>query len=276
MNVKRVCRALIGSCFLLTALKGYGQPFTVATVGDSFADSLFYAMRSRPDLAKASGVQLTRWSRPIIGLTRTDYFDYAGWMRDAPELGAADLCFVEIGSNDMQSIPAGKKQWIAYGSLKWKEAYAARTVEFARTLAGRRCGQVLWVLQPGFEKRDWMACHRELINEVQRDALQLERTHVLEIVTSDAAYGPDQTHFNRDYVLRLGPALFQLVDTSRQIAHMQCLGCHRNVNVSPEAAKIFPLQWWRKETAAAVWAPDRVGTQCQVAVVKRVNAKAYK
>ena len=45
----------------------------------------------------------------------------------------------------------------------------------AQTLADRRCGQVLWVLQPGFEKREAMACHRELINEVQGSALHQAR-----------------------------------------------------------------------------------------------------
>jgi hypothetical protein len=271
MNGKRVCKVL--ECFfVLACLPAHGQPFTVATVGDSFADSLYNAMRARPGLVQRSGVRLTRWSRPIVGLTRSDYFDYAGWLKDTPDIGAADLCFVEIGSNDMQSIPAGPKQWIAYGSPQWKAAYAARTMDLGQTL-GRRCGQVLWVLQPGFEKRNAMACHRELINEVQRDTLHLARTRVLEIETSEAAYGPDQTHFNRDYLLRLGPALFQLIDTSRQIAHRQCLSCHQNVDLSPPAADILPLRWWSKESAAAVWAPGHVGMQCRIAVVTRIKAR---
>ena len=52
------------------------------------------------------GVGLARWSRPIVGLTRTDYFDYAGWLRDTSELGPADLCLVEIGANDYAEHPA--------------------------------------------------------------------------------------------------------------------------------------------------------------------------
>ena len=204
------------------------QAVSVATVGDSFADSLYNAMRARPDLVERYGVQLTRWSRPIIGLTRTDYFDYTGWLRDSHELGSVDVCFVQIGSNDMQSISVSEKRWIAYGSPQWRDAYAGRTREMALTLTQRRCGLVIWVLQPGFEKRDAMACHRELINEVQREALRVDRTRVLEISTSEAAYGPDKTHFSRAYVLELGPALFHLVDTSRQIVHMGCLRCHRS------------------------------------------------
>src|SRR5215813_9367328 len=115
MGYEPACRALIG-CFLLTrATAAYGQPFTVATVGDSFADSLYNSMRSRPDLVQQRGVRLLRWSRPIIGLTRTDFFDYPAWLHDSPDLGKADLCFVEIGANDMQSLPAAAQQRIAYG-----------------------------------------------------------------------------------------------------------------------------------------------------------------
>ena len=251
-----------------------GRPcaaISVATVGDSFADSMYNAMRARPDLVRRYGVQLKRWSRPIIGLTRTDYFDYTRWLRDSSELGSVDVCIAQIGSNDMQSIPVSKKQWIAYGSPQWREAYGGRTREMALILTERRCGLLIWVLQPGFEKQDAMACHRELINEVQREALRLDRVRVLELATSEAAYGPDKTHFNRAYVLQLGPALFQLVDTSCQIIHRGCLACHRNVEGLPRESEIFPLRSWRWELAAAVWAPGRAGVQCRMAAARRVT-----
>jgi hypothetical protein len=239
-------------------------------VGDSFADSLYNAMRARPDLIKRYGVQLRRWSRPIVGLTRTDYFDYTKWLRDSTELGSADLCFVQIGSNDMQSIPMPEKRWIAYGSPQWRDTYTVRTQALALMLTERRCGLVIWVLQPGFEKRDAMACHRELINEVQREALRLDRTRVLEISTSEAAYGPDKTHFSRGYLLELGPALFHLADTSCQTVHMGCLACHRNVEGLTRDPEIFPLRAWRKDLALPVWAPERTGVQCRIAAPRRV------
>jgi lysophospholipase L1-like esterase len=267
-------RSVLTGCYLLLFwIVRPCQAISVATVGDSFADSLYNAMRARPDLVQRYGIQLTRWSRPIIGLTRTDYFDYIGWLRDSAGLGSVDVCFVLIGSNDMQSIPLSKKQWIAYGSPQWRDTYATRTREMASILTGRRCGQLLWVLQPGFEKRDAMACHRELINEVQREALRPGRTQVLAIATSEAAYGPDKTHFSRAYLLQLGPALFHLVDTSRQMTHMGCLSCHRTiVGMTPES-EIFPLRSWRSELAMPVWAPERVGVQCRVAVPRRVTVR---
>ena len=127
------------------------------------------------------------------------------------------------------------------------------------------------MLQPGFEKREAMACHRELINEVQGAAIPPVRTQVLEFLTSDAAYGPDKTHFNRNYVLQLGPSLFHLVDTSRQIVHMHCLACHQNADVLPRTAEISPLRWWRGEPAPRVWVADRVGVDCRIPVVRQAK-----
>ncbi len=264
------CKALMSCSLLLTWTPGPCQAVRVATVGDSFADSLYSAMRARPDSVQQYGVELIRWSRPIVGLTRTDYFDYTAWLRDSAALGTADVCFVQIGSNDMQSIPVSKNQWIAYGSPEWRYAYAARTREMALVLTESRCGMVIWVLQPGFEKRDAMACHRELINEVQREALRLDRTRVLELSTSAAAYGPDKTHFNRAYVLQLGPPLFQLVDTSRQILHTGCLSCHRNLEGLTREPDLSPLRPWRRELAVPVWAPERSGVECRIVAPKRI------
>jgi hypothetical protein len=257
--------ALMRCSLLLLSIGRPCQAVSVATVGDSFADAMYNAMRARPDLVQRYGVELTRWSRPIIGLTRIDYFDYTGWLRDSAGLGSVDVCLVQIGSNDMQSIPVSKGQWIAYGSPQWRETYAERTREMALILTQRRCRMLIWVLQPGFEKRSAMACHRELIDEVQGKALSPDRTRVLEIATSEAAYGPDNTHFNRAYVLQLGPALFHLVDTSRQIVHMGCLACHRNAEGLMPDPEILPLHSWRRELAAPVWAPERVGVQCRIA-----------
>ncbi len=269
-------KALIGCSLLLLWSGRPCQAISVATVGDSFADSLYNAIRARPELMKRYDMQLTRWSRPNIGLTRTDYFDYTKWLRESPELTSVDVCFVQIGSNDMQNIPVAKNQWIAYGSAQWRATYAGRTLEMARILTERRCGLLIWVLQPGFEMQDELACHRELINEVQREALRLDRTRVLEISTSEAAYGRDKTHFNRLYVLQLGLALFRLVDTSHQILHKGCMACHGMIEGLGWEPEISPLRSSRPELTLPVWVPDRVGVQCRIAVQRRVTFKRSK
>ncbi|HEX3748779.1 MAG TPA: hypothetical protein VHW09_32860 [Bryobacteraceae bacterium] len=261
------------SCsFLIFTAVGPVRAISVATVGDSFADSLYNALRARPDLLQRYGVHLARWSRPIVGLARTDYFDYVASLRESATL-PVDVCLVQIGSNDMQSIPSPQKQWIAYGSSPWREAYRDRTRELVKLLLDRRCGQLIWVLQPAFEKRSALACHRELIDEIQREAVGRDRTRILELSTSEADYGPDQTHFNRAYLLQLGPALFQAVDTSRQLVHMGCLACHRNLETLTMPPALLPLRTWRRELSADVWAPQRVGAQCRTPVVRRVVAR---
>ena len=74
---------------------------TVATVGDSLADAVYLGMKLQPGLLKQNDIHLMRWSRAKIGLTRTDYFDYATWLRENKELGRADFCVVQMGANDL-------------------------------------------------------------------------------------------------------------------------------------------------------------------------------
>jgi hypothetical protein len=264
---------LLGCLLLLATIPVMSQTFVVATVGDSFADSLYNSLRARPDWIERDHLKLLRWSRPIVGLTRTDVFDYAKWLRETRELGFADVCFVEIGANDMQSISINH-QWISYGSPEWKKTYAERTLQMAQTLIAQRCGRVLWVLQPGFEKRGELSCHRELINELQRETLRLDRTGLIEIVTSAEAYGSDQTHFNREFLLQLGAPLLQMVDTTRQFVRRQCNACHTSIGLV-STTEVFPLRWWKRSEPppVTVWKPDHTGARCQVAVVKRLPAK---
>jgi hypothetical protein len=181
----------------------------------------------------------------------------------------------QLSRNQVSRNQFSRNQWIAYGTPQWRDAYAARTRELALVLTERRCGQLLWLLQPGFEKQAALACHRELIDEVQRDALRLERVRVLEPETSEADYGPDKTHFNRAYLLQLGPALFHLVDTSGQILHMGCLACHRNIAGIARDSGILPLRAWQGESVLPVWAPERLGMQCRAAFV-RVRKVAHR
>ena len=260
------------SVLFLSVFEPACRAITVATVGDSFADAIYDGMHSRPDLLRKYGVQLKRWSRPIVGLTRTDYFDYTGWLGQARDLGTADLCFVQIGSNDMQSMPVSKGRWIAYSSEKWKQAYVSRAREMFRILQDQHCGQVAWVLQPGFEQRELMACHRELINRLQGEAVRLAGGRVLDILTNDKAYGPDRTHFNRTYVLQLGQALFRLVGASSQIIRGQCLSCH-SIRAPQEIAveaDIFPLRLSQATLIALAAAPE---LECPIAPVPAANPR---
>src|ERR1700683_4086263 len=113
---------------ILIALQARAE-VTVATVGDSLADAVYLGLKLQPDLLRKSGIKLVRWSRPKIGLTRTDYFDYTAWLRDTAALGSVDFCVVQLGANDLQSIAIedrnrdskhqNTQKWIAVGTEAW-------------------------------------------------------------------------------------------------------------------------------------------------------------
>jgi len=99
-------------------------------------------------------------------------------------------------------------------------------------------------LQPGFEQRQVLTCHRDLINHLQREGVRLSGGKPVEMITNDKVYGLDKTHFNRAYVLELGEAVFRLVETSDHIRAQHCLSCHRSITPQEMAPEpdIFPLR----------------------------------
>ncbi len=164
--------ALVVPCIGLlawSALLAQDNPTTVATIGDSFADAIYLAMKARPDLLKKHDIKLVRWSRPIIGLARTDYFDYSGWLSES---------------------------------------------------------------EPGFERLQRMAEKHQVINVLQSEALQPTGSMVFEVVTSKADYGADNTHFNRNYILKLGDAIFGLSAESKGLLQNRCFSCHKGFDAN--------------------------------------------
>jgi lysophospholipase L1-like esterase len=249
--VEQKARRGLAVLTLLLAGRAMAGTVTVATIGDSFADAIYLGMKSRPDLVQRDGIVLTRWSRPVIGIARSDYFDYPGWLRDS-NLGMADVCFVQIGTNDVQPIQVAGA-WVNFGTAPWKEEYGRRIRGVVETLRQSRCRQVLWVLQPGFELRAFLACNRGTINEVQGDALEGTGIWVFRMITGTEAYGADSTHFNRLYVLALGQAAFRLVELHKQLAARDCAVCHRSLPVLSAIAEreVYPLAFLGTERSAA-------------------------
>lgn len=221
----RLCTITVILFCLLAPLTG--AAITVATVGDSFADRIYLGLHLRPDLLKQQDIKVVRWSRPIIGLARDDYFDYPGWLHNNATLGMADFCVVQVGSNDMQAIPDGHKHWITYRSNRWQSMYKDRVRNMLGILKSEHCKEVIWVLQPGFESYPYMSRERTLINEMQSQALNGTGTRVLDLETTAEAYSPDKTHFNGPFTLKLGAAVLQAVASTKQAIDGGCSSCHR-------------------------------------------------
>lgn len=249
------------------------QAATVATVGDSLADAIYLGLKLQPDLLRQDGLQVMRWSRPKIGLTRLDYFDYTAFIRDTGSLGNADFCVVEMGANDLQSIdlsaipnaalskklagttepgaggkaefpqqlgsragpvPASQKKWVKVGTADWQKAYAERVRGLVETLKSGRCGKVVWLLQPAYQKNKFLGQYHEMMNAAQLAGVPAGAA-AFEIAAGDNDYSDDGVHPNKDFSFRLGRAVANLLASWQQpFAGSNCVACHSG------AAKLIP------------------------------------
>lgn len=222
--------ALAVLCMMLASpSRAQNYTTTVATIGDSFADAIFLAMKARPDVLKKDDIKVVRWSRPIIGLARSDYFDYPAWLNESKKV--ADVCVIQIGSNDMQVLHDDGK-YFQFGTDKWKDLYRGRVKSMADTLAERRCKQIVWILQPGFERQKGMAEKHEVINVLQSEALAPSGSMVFEVATSKECYGADNTHFNRTFILKLGDAILSVAASSKGLIQNHCFSCHNGFDAT--------------------------------------------
>ena len=219
---------------LLFALAPPAHSTTLATVGDSFADAFYFGLRARPELLKQNRIELIRWSRPSVGLARSDQFDYAGWLRDTADLGAADFCVVQIGTNDMQSIPGGAGKWLLFPSPAWQNAYTERVQSVTEILHSQRCRRVIWALQPSFEKSKFLSKNRGLINQLQSTGAG--GSVLVEVTPEPADYARDGIHFNGPFVLKLADATIAMVTTWRDRVPETCFACHTRIAVATRAA----------------------------------------
>ena len=240
----------MNAAWLGAALALLGGPearaaMTIATIGDSLADAIYLGLKLQPQLLKDNDIRLVRWSRARVGLTRTDYFDYSGWLSGKDRAESADFCVVEMGANDLQSIPVGKYKWAAVGSAEWRRIYTARVEAMLATLAPR-CRQVMWLLQPGYERNAFLNRHNAMINRAQFDGVK-SAAMAFEVVTSGADYQADGIHFNGPFSLKLAQSIVREFDSWRGFAQ-SCSGCHGAGNQAAWGVGHAPL---KKPAAAA-------------------------
>lgn len=210
---------------------------TVATIGDSLADAVYLGIKVQPDLMKQNGIHLIRWSRPSIGLTRVDLFDYAEWLR-TKDLGRVDFCIVELGANDLQSIAVGPRKWTSVGTERWQKLYQQRLEQMMVTLKTDRCGEVVWLLQPGYERNKYLSQYHQMINTVQFTGLQSSHTTAFEIIADPADYTPDGIHFNGPFALKLGQAVIKIIAFWKQY-EQSCSACHMAARYAEFAPREF-------------------------------------
>jgi hypothetical protein len=271
--------------FLLLLTVVPGRATTLATVGDSFADSFYYGLRARPDLLKQNEIDLIRWSRPSIGLSRNDQFDYAGWLRDSEDLGTADYCVVQVGTNDAQSIPDGPGKWVFFPTQAWQNAYVERVQKATEALRNHRCRRVIWALQPGFEKSKFLSKNRELINKLQSAGVGNDAV-VVDTAAESGDYGRDGIHFSGPYALKLADATLRIVITWRERVPESCFACHIRIAASSqlsgadmgilrmrETEVLRPASALVIESAARSVTPPRVVVKAAQKVARRAGPR---
>jgi lysophospholipase L1-like esterase len=234
-----------GIIFVLLLFATLARAVTVATVGDSLADAVYLGMKLQPDLLRKNGVHLVRWSRARIGLTRTDYFDYTEWLRASTDLGSVDYCVVQLGANDLQSISVGKNKWVFVGTQTWQKMYQERVKALVETLKLQRCANVIWLLQPAYEKNKYLRQYHGMINAVQFAGSNNGVAAAFELATTENDYSKDGIHFNKPYCLALARAVIDLFAPAKQLTG--CASCHATANFPFTAAPQSPPLVLRRE-----------------------------
>jgi hypothetical protein len=131
----------------------------VVVVGDSLAAGLgvYLEREFRPAL-----VRVSRQGRISTGLSRLDYFDWMGAMREIETGFRPDLVVVMVGDNDNQDLqtPGGDVE-VEIGSFEWPKAYEERVDEFTR-IAVDGGAHVAWVGLPIVDRKErWPVMQRQ-------------------------------------------------------------------------------------------------------------------
>lgn len=131
----------------------------VVVVGDSLAAGLgvYLEREFRPAL-----VRVSRQGRISTGLSRLDYFDWMGAMREIETGFRPDLVVVMVGDNDNQDLQTPGGDVVAeIGSFEWPKAYQERVDEFTR-IAVDGGAHVAWVGLPIVDRKErWPVMQRQ-------------------------------------------------------------------------------------------------------------------
>jgi hypothetical protein len=136
-----------------------GNKLRVVVVGDSLAAGLgvYLEREFRPAL-----VRVSRQGRISTGLSRLDYFDWLGAMREIETGFRPDLVVVMVGDNDNQNLQTPGGDVVAeIGSFEWPRAYQERVDEFTR-IAVDGGAHVAWVGLPIVDRKErWPVMQRQ-------------------------------------------------------------------------------------------------------------------
>lgn len=134
------------------------DPLRVLIVGDSTMDSLGTSIMR--DLAATGVTAAERDVRISTGLSRPDFFDWPGHLRQLTAVSDTEVVVIMFGANDAQPFIIDDSPE-NYGTERWFATYRARFVSLIDelTAAGR---WVLWVSQPAMRNQEYDVRMQEL------------------------------------------------------------------------------------------------------------------
>ncbi len=213
--------ALLLACGLARAQAANGaqKPFTVAVIGDSFAQSLSAGLTEA--CPPGQGVAILSRSRDNSGLVRDDLFDWPKAMRELVDTSAPDVLVVMIGSNDRQPLrgPNGLEEPLSAG---WEALYGRRIEALLTPAKDKR----IPILMVGFPimKNERYSLDMGAINEIERARAEALGARFIDVFDAFAdekgaynAFGPD---VNGQIVKLRGPDGVHFTPSgARKLAH---------------------------------------------------------
>lgn len=122
-----------------------GEPVRIGIFGDSFADGLWGAARTRFDRDPA--FQVIRFSKAATGFTTYHISDRYADARQKLAAQPVDIAIISFGANDAQAIMVGD-QVAPYMSAAWQQVIGDRASAFVQLLTDQGIA-VAWVGLPG-------------------------------------------------------------------------------------------------------------------------------
>ncbi len=140
---------------------------TVLLIGDSmmmegFGPVLYRTLRTRPEL------NVLREGKYSTGLSRLDYFDWAGRLTQLVQRDDPDLVIICLGANDPQDIIDEYGRRHHADSSSWAEIYRNRAKKLLH-VATSKGAQVIWVGLPVMSKEPYSGRIRRL-SDLQKQA----------------------------------------------------------------------------------------------------------
>lgn len=98
--------------------------FTIAVMGDSFADGIWGGLYRR--LQRDPNFEILRLARNSTGLARPDYYDWQAALEDVLADHQVDAAIVALGINDNQELYVDGRRRYLFATEEWDRLYRER------------------------------------------------------------------------------------------------------------------------------------------------------